>query len=154
MAGKLGKGRNRKGSHNAIGIAASEPAVHSDVPVKDNLEVASESAKADELKLWLWGWCESRGNSDMTHESTMVIQTTKLNTPSTKLDSMATKMAKHVNLPEFTSDDPLGCLTKVKTFFSILNTHKMSVLILTFDASVDVGSRLRCKHQCWFRALM
>ncbi|KAL5175826.1 Clustered mitochondria protein [Glycine soja] len=45
MAGKSGKGRNRKGSHNAS--SASESAVHSDVPVKDNVEVTLESAKAD-----------------------------------------------------------------------------------------------------------
>ncbi|XP_028204931.1 clustered mitochondria protein-like isoform X1 [Glycine soja] len=45
MAGKSGKGRNRKGSHNAS--SASEPAVHSNVPVKDNVEVTLESAKTD-----------------------------------------------------------------------------------------------------------
>ena len=45
MAGKSSKGRNRKGSHNAS--AASEPAVHADAPVKDNVEATSESAKAD-----------------------------------------------------------------------------------------------------------
>lgn len=45
MAGKSGKGRNRKGSHNAS--SASEPPVHSNVPVKDNVEVTLESAKAD-----------------------------------------------------------------------------------------------------------
>ncbi|KAL2972434.1 hypothetical protein AAZX31_15G253600 [Glycine max] len=45
MAGKSGKGRNRKGSHNAS--SASEPPVHSNVPVKDNVEVTLESAKTD-----------------------------------------------------------------------------------------------------------
>nr|KYP49168.1 Protein KIAA0664 isogeny family [Cajanus cajan] len=45
MAGKSSKGRNRKGSHNVS--STSEPAVHSDVRVKDNVEGASESAKAD-----------------------------------------------------------------------------------------------------------
>ncbi|RDX61659.1 Clustered mitochondria protein, partial [Mucuna pruriens] len=48
MAGKSGKGRNRKGSHNVSNSSStSEPAVHSDVPVKDNVEGTSESAKVD-----------------------------------------------------------------------------------------------------------
>ncbi|WVZ01179.1 hypothetical protein V8G54_027248 [Vigna mungo] len=45
MAGKSSKGRNKKGSHHAS--STSEPAVHSDLPVKNNLEGTLESAKAD-----------------------------------------------------------------------------------------------------------
>lgn len=45
MAGKSSKGRNKKGSQHAS--STSEPAVHSDFPVKNNLEGTSESAKAD-----------------------------------------------------------------------------------------------------------
>ncbi|KAK7401524.1 hypothetical protein VNO78_13070 [Psophocarpus tetragonolobus] len=44
MAGRKSK-RGIKGSHNTT--AASEPANLSDIPVKDNVEVASESVKAD-----------------------------------------------------------------------------------------------------------
>jgi len=44
MAGKSSKGKNnKKGSQSST----SEPAVHSDVPVKDNVEATLDSTKAD-----------------------------------------------------------------------------------------------------------
>nr|XP_007149054.1 hypothetical protein PHAVU_005G037000g [Phaseolus vulgaris]ESW21048.1 hypothetical protein PHAVU_005G037000g [Phaseolus vulgaris] len=45
MAGKSSKGRNKKVSHNTP--STSEPAVHSDVHVKDSVEGTLDSAKAD-----------------------------------------------------------------------------------------------------------
>lgn len=45
MAGKSSKGRNKKGSQHIS--STSEPAVHSDLPVKNNDEGTLESAKAD-----------------------------------------------------------------------------------------------------------
>ena len=44
MAGKSNKGRNRRGSHNAVN--SSEPVVSSDVPLNDNLS-RSEPSKSN-----------------------------------------------------------------------------------------------------------
>ena len=41
MAGKSNKGRNRRGSHNTVN--SSEPAVSSDVRLKDNLSTSEPS---------------------------------------------------------------------------------------------------------------
>ncbi|TKY49558.1 Clustered mitochondria protein [Spatholobus suberectus] len=70
MAGKSSKGKNRKGSHNAS--STSEPAVHSDVPVKDNVEEsAKESAKADATEVEVATVADSIGaNPEMKEHET------------------------------------------------------------------------------------
>ncbi|KAL2330845.1 hypothetical protein Fmac_018426 [Flemingia macrophylla] len=67
MAGKSSKGKNRKTSHNVS--SPSEPAVRSDLPVKDNVEGASESAKADAAEVSAAG-DSTAGNPEVKEHET------------------------------------------------------------------------------------
>ncbi|KAK7334777.1 hypothetical protein VNO80_26540 [Phaseolus coccineus] len=68
MAGKSSKGRNKKVSHNTS--STSEPAVHSDVPVKDNVEGTLDSAKADVAEVAAIGDSTGANTELKEHETT------------------------------------------------------------------------------------
>ncbi|XP_017424913.2 clustered mitochondria protein isoform X1 [Vigna angularis] len=68
MAGKSSKGRNKKGSQ--LTSSTSEPTVHSDLPVKNNLEATLESAKADVAETAAIGDSVGANHESKEHETT------------------------------------------------------------------------------------